>query len=433
MDGCDHHYEMKNGIPHGTSEVFGKEMDQRRYVIALIEEVYRKFGFDPLNTPILEHANVFKGHHGEGEELLFHLVDRIEEDLVLRYDLTVSLARYMSDHPESPVPFKRYQIAPVFRDDETDRGHFREFTQCDGDVIGVSDLTADAEVIHMAYEGLTKLGFTEFKININHRKIINGIAQKIGLTNKDGQLKLQRALDEVSKFAEKWEYHNCSDHHDDFIHHIDEILRKRGLTESAISMIISIFMIPGNLEQKLDGLSIFLYDNHEAITGISELQEIISYTSDQVREKINFDLTLARGADYYTGFILEGSLPNIPIGAVLGGGRYDDLVKNLGGPDLPAVGMAFGLERIIVAMQQLGLNSFKKSPRILVVSQHEDEKKVLLDYTRKLRMEGNYTDFLSIFDRNKEEIYAYAKKRGFDSIIVIVDEQIKTWKMDIGI
>jgi len=237
----------------------------------------------------------------------------------------------------------------------------------------------------------------------------------------------------VSKFAEKWEYHNCSDHHDDFIHHIDEILRKRGLTESAISMIISIFMIPGNLEQKLDGLSIFLYDNHEAITGISELQEIISYTSDQVREKINFDLTLARGADYYTGFILEGSLPNIPIGAVLGGGRYDDLVKNLGGPDLPAVGMAFGLERIIVAMQQLGLNSFKKSPRILVVSQHEDEKKVLLDYTRKLRMEGNYTDFLSIFDRNKEEIYAYAKKRGFDSIIVIVDEQIKTWKMDIGI
>ncbi len=416
MGHSDHQHQ---GIPLGTTEMFGEEMDQRKHVIGIIGSVYRKFGFDLLKTPTLEYAKIFKGHHGEGEELLFRLNGSSSEKLVLRYDLTVPLARYVSDHPEVPVPFKRYQIATVFRNDEVDKGHFREFTQCDADVVGISDLTADAEVICMAYTGLEKLGFSHFRININHRKIINALSEKSSLSNREGRLAVQRALDVVSKFSEKWEYHGNPQYRSSFAGHIHEILVERNLSEQAIDVIQSALTIDGDFDKKMIDLRVLLKDFPEGLIGISELMEITSYLPSRVKQKIDLDLSLARGADYYTGFILEGSIPNISVGAILGGGRFDNLVKDLGGPNLPAVGMAFGLERIMVSLAELNiLKNIKSATRIIVVPKNEEEKAKLFDFARKLRGKGINTDFVPMFSHTDDEISTYALKRGFTALAI---------------
>lgn len=166
-------------VPQGTADIFGAKMRLREHVIHTIERVYRQFGFELLSTPILENASVFSGHHGEGEKILFNLRDKKDVPLVLRYDLTVPLARVMGMYPDIPRPFKRYQIASSFRDDEPDKGHFREFTQCDADIVGVANLAADAEVVIMADSGLRQIGFDSYNIRVNHRSILNGIAEYI--------------------------------------------------------------------------------------------------------------------------------------------------------------------------------------------------------------------------------------------------------------
>ncbi|MFA6263497.1 MAG: HisS family protein [Candidatus Babeliales bacterium] len=402
------------GIPQGTSEFFGMQFIQRKMVLDIIETIYKEYGFDPLSTPVLEHAKVFSGHHGEGESLLFHLKDCTSQEMVLRYDLTVPMARYIADHPEAPIPFKRYQIATVFRDDEIDKGHFREFTQCDGDVIGVGDRSADAEVIHMACEGLSRLGFPNFVININHRLIIKALAEKSELAGTQGRLHLQRAMDEVSKFSEKWVHHNNPDYHSSFIAHIREILARRALPDKAVQAIIFVCTLEGDTNHKFEVMKKFLGDFSEGVNGIEELEEICSYLDTDIKKRINFDLLLARGADYYTGFILEGSIPNIPVGAVLGGGRYDHLVKNLGGPDLPAVGMAFGLERILTALLELKLiQEYDHTVRILVVPTAKQQHQPLLELTRKLRKKGLAADFIPMNSCSEIAIKEYAQKRNF--------------------
>lgn len=418
-------FYKNQGIPIGTIEIFGERMYQRLHLIGVIESVYREFGFDPLSTPILEHANVFKGHHGEGEELLFNLRDKKLTELVLRYDLTVPLARYICDHPEAPIPFKRYQIAQVFRDDEVDNGHFREFTQCDGDIVGISDLTADAEIINMAYSGLTKLGFPDFVLNINNRKIIQALADKSGLRNKTGRLQMQRALDAISKFSEKWPHHNDQRYQEPYANEIHRILDERRLTKRAVETIQEVFMCSGDFDQKIISLNNLLIGFPEATLGIEELIEIVSYLDPVVKEKINLDLSLARGADYYTGFILEGSLVNMPIGAILGGGRFDNLIKNLGGPNLPAVGMAFGLDRILVALNELEALPSLETDRMIVVPQQHNQRVGLLNLTHELRRQNNHVDYIPMLGCSNEEISEYAKKRGFSTLVISDNTSVK--------
>jgi histidyl-tRNA synthetase len=435
-----HNYDYaKKGIPAGTVERFGEEMSKQKHVIDIIESVYQEFGFDPFDTPTLEKAEVFKGHHGEGEEILFHLSDSQSSELVLRYDLTVPLARYIADHPEAPIPFKRYQVASVFRDDEVDKGHFREFIQCDGDIVGINDLTADAEVIDMAYKGLTKLGFKNFVINVSHRKIINGIASKCGLSS----LEVQRCLDKVSKFLEKHKRDYPPMYYDGYNttppnvekewqkhldHGIDSILSAQGITGKAKKAIVSLFEMHGNFDTKIKRLADFLENSSEGIVDIEELKEIINYLTSEVKRKVNLDLSLARGADYYTGFILEGSVPGVDVGAILGGGRFDRLVKDLGGPDLPAVGMAFGLDRIMVCMKELNiLKNLELSDKILIAPQSETKKEELLILARRCREANINVDFIFFPNptHSSDDIEEYAKARGFSVLITGNDSGLK--------
>lgn len=296
------------GIPAGTSEVYGVEMRRLQSVIDVIRDTYETFGFDPLHTPVLENAETFHGHHGEGEKLLFRFSDSGGNPLVNRYDLTVPLARFAASHPEVPRPFKRYQIAPVFRDDTPDLGHFREFTQCDGDTIGNSDPSSDAEVINVAYSGLSRLGFSDFTIRVNHRGIIKAIAEKAGVNDEQGVVTVQRALDFSDKVTKSGVAGIRSD------------LEEYGAPSPVISVITELLSLDfDDPLEKLSALESSLGFSATGRTALGELRVILEMLPANVLEKTFVDLTLARGADYYTGFILEGVINDVPVGVVIGG------------------------------------------------------------------------------------------------------------------
>lgn len=336
--------EVANSIPLGTSDVKGFDARVKDYVLGKIKEVYENYGFEPLYTPIIENAEVFNGHHGEGEKLLFKLKDKQGMELVLKYDSTVPLARVISMYPEIQKPYKRYQLQESFRDDDVDKGHFREFVQCDGDVVGATTLLADAEIIMIAYDGLDKIGFSDFTIRINHRKIIQGIAEKAGIYSDSGFIKIQRAIDYADKIIKNG------------VAGIKQDLEKRNVSDTVINVICDLVnIVTEDPFETLDKIQGYLADSNSALEGIQELREILTYIPSNVLSKVKIDFTLARGADYYTGFIIESIINNIELGAVLGGGRFDNLVEAFCDEKVPAVGMAFGLERIITAMKELEL------------------------------------------------------------------------------
>lgn len=403
---------LKQTIPLGTSEVYGKEARNRDGVMDIIRGVYELHGFEPLHTPVLENSVVFNGHHGEGEKLLFCLHDSKKNSLVLRYDLTVPLARFVTANPDIPRPLKRFQMAPVFRDDEVDLGHFREFTQCDGDVVGASSLTADAEILSLAHDGLTKLGFKNFTLRVNHRAIIRGIAAKSGINTPDGVLQVQRALDFADKVIK------------DGIKGVERDLRKRGISENVIENIISVIDMPGDPAKALTKLSQILSGQEQALKGLHELEEIIGYLDPQVADRVAIDLTLARGADYYTGFVLEGVVKDVPVGAVLGGGRYDNLVSAFSSSPEPAVGMAFGLERILTAMKMMEMSHASSNERVLVVPLHKDHGATALYVARSLRKDGIHTDLCAEMP-DIESARKYASSRNFNVLVFYSEDGVQ--------
>lgn len=345
-----------NEIPRGTEDLIGKEARLRDWVINMVRNVYEKYGLEPLYTPIIENAEVFNGHHGEGENLLFSFKDKCGEDLVLKYDSTVPLARVVSMHPEIPRPYKRYQFQESFRDDETDKGHYRAFIQLDADIVGVETMLGDAECVMMAYEALSELGFNDFTIRLNHRKIIKAIAQKAGETSKEGFLEIQRAIDYADKVIKNG------------IEGIRQDLERRNISSSVIKIICEIVeKITDNPVDTLENIRKYFSDNPVAQEGINELEEILSYIPNRMMPKVKIDFTLARGADYYTGSIFEAKINGIELGAVLGGGRFDQLVEAFSSEKIPAVGFAIGMERIIVALKELWLTERMEYPRKLFI------------------------------------------------------------------
>ncbi len=413
------HHSKRTSIPPGTVDIYGAKMRQRQNVLNIIKDVYENFGFDPLHTPILENSIVFNGHHGEGEKLLFNLTDSTGNELVNRYDLTVPLARFVTMHPEINRPYKRYQLEPVFRDDNPDKGHFREFTQCDGDIVGIKDLISDAEIISLAYSGLKKLGFNDFIIRINHRNIIQGIAEKAGITSKSGILEVQRALDFSDKITKKG------------IDGIKTDLQSYGATKEVVDAISEMITIDGDIDSKLIKIESAFEGQSSGLKGVSELKEIIYYLDPKIKEHVVIDLTLSRGADYYTGFILEGIIPEVAVGAVLGGGRYDNLIEACGGNSEPAVGMAFGLERIILAMEEKKLfDKIKKENRTLVFSKtNNSNKKKILYSVLQAREAGFSVDFLT---EDNISIADYAKERTFDLLIICNDSTVEYIELELS-
>jgi len=393
---------MKNLIPAGVTDIYGLTMVNRRNIINKLEAVYQRYGFEPLSTPTIEYLSVFGGHHGEGEKIFFHLNDKHNNKLILRYDLTVPLARFISSHPEIKLPYKRFQFANSFRDDDVDHGHFREFTQCDGDIIGDSNLLADAEIVNIAYSGLKEVGFNDFTIRLNHRLLIKGIAEYACGSDCD-ILSIQRALD----FADKTIKNG--------IDGVKQDLLNRGINSDSVEKICYLLGIVSKSSNVLGQLKEVLVDCPDAISGVNELEEILRFLDNDVSSHVSIDLTLARGADYYSGFILEAVIPGIKVGAVLGGGRYDNLVSSFSGGNIPATGMAFGLDRIITALNDLGItNNISNDIVLMAVNRNQLSESLLA--ASNLRSAGVNVNFNVNFD-TLESAVDYAESRNYPVIL----------------
>ena len=326
----------------GMRDFLPQRMILRHYVIDEIRRVFERFGFEPLQTPTIEYAETLEGKFGEeADKLIYQFEDRGGRHVGLRYDLTVPLARVVSMYPELVKPFKRYQIAPVWRAERPQKGRYREFYQCDVDIVGSSSTLADAEVVSVAYHALRQLGFNHFEILINNRKILQGIAARTGISAAQATL-VWRAVDKWDKIGPEG---------------VRAELASIGLSDETIQGLFDLFAANHDRGAALEAISARLADIPVAMEGIRELEEIQSHLrlSDLPPEFYRVDLHMVRGLDYYTGPIFEIVVREPRIGSIAGGGRYDQLVGLVGPANYPAVGISLGLDRLIDVIDELGM------------------------------------------------------------------------------
>ncbi|MGH2461543.1 MAG: histidine--tRNA ligase [Chloroflexota bacterium] len=326
----------------GMRDFLPSRMILRHHVIDELRRGFERFGFEPLQTPAIEYAETLEGKFGEeADKLIYRFEDRGGRNVGLRYDLTVPLARVVSMYPELVKPFKRYQIAPVWRAERPQKGRYREFYQCDVDIVGSTSLLADVEVMTVAYQSLRQLGFGHFHILINDRKLLHGVAAKLGLPDDQAAL-VWRAIDKWDKIGPEG---------------VRSELREAGFPPDLIDRLYDLFEARPTNTETLGALAERLPDEPLAIEGIRELEQVIEYLglSEVPPEFYRIDPHLVRGLDYYTGPIFEVVVEQPRIGSVCGGGRYDHLVGRLGSVEFPAVGISLGLDRLIDVIDELGL------------------------------------------------------------------------------
>ncbi|HLG51183.1 MAG TPA: histidine--tRNA ligase [Chloroflexota bacterium] len=326
----------------GMRDFLPARMILRHWVIEQVRRVFERFGFEPLETPAIEYLEVLEGKNGaEADKLIYSFEDRGGRRVGLRYDLTVPLARVVAMYPELPKPFKRYQIGPVWRAERPQRGRYREFYQCDADIVGSASMLADAEVVTVAYQALRQLGFTRFQILINNRKLIQAVGTRLAVPAERVPL-LWRAID-------KWEKIGPAG--------VRAELLESGFDPSTIDRLLGILDVPADTADTLSILSDRLGDIPLGAEGIRELEELLGYL-DLLEVPADFtrvDPRMVRGLDYYTGPIFEIVVEEPRIGSISGGGRYDHLVGLLGPVEAPAVGISLGLERLIDVIDELGM------------------------------------------------------------------------------
>ncbi|HEX8176329.1 MAG TPA: histidine--tRNA ligase [Pyrinomonadaceae bacterium] len=422
----------------GMRDFLPADVRRREYVIGVIREVYERYGFEPLETPAAENIETLMGKYGEeGNQLIFKILRRGEHektgqaDLALRYDLTVPLARVVAEYKEKlPKFFKRYQIQPVWRADRPARGRFREFYQCDVDVLGSRSMIVEAELCAAVGEALGKLGFTNFTIRLNHRQVLTGVLEAAGIP-ADKQTDALIALDKLDKVGREG---------------VVKELSARGIPEDAGDNLLSFFEVAGSLEHAaelsvieggaeaqalnaalLGRLVEFVGDNEAGARGIDELRSIIEYAgASGIAPKIRIDPSLARGLSYYTGTIMEVNVPDIA-GSLGGGGRYDNLVGMFLGQDIPACGFSLGLERIIVVMTEREMfpQTLATSPAdVMVTIWSEDSISDSVALAQSLRAEGLRVDLYTEADKLGKQL-KYASSRGIRFVAVPGEEERK--------
>jgi len=415
-------------VPRGMRDFTPQDMCNRTFIIEKIKSVFLRYGYEPIETPALEYWETLSGKYGEeGERLIYRLTDRGGRELGLRYDLTVPLARFVTNHPEIPRPFKRYQIQPVWRADKPQKGRYREFYQCDFDIVGVFDLSADAEIVAVLYDCLVAIGFNKFKIRLNSRKLIRALVEQLGLP-LDSELPLARAIDKFER--------------DGFDGVIAE-LKNQNLTDEKVSILKRFLSLQGmDFDEVFKSAKTVLENAPSASEGISELKQLTKYL---VRYDINFeriflDLSLARGLDYYTGPIFEATVEGAGIGSVSGGGRYDGLLGIFSGQKIPATGASIGLDRIVTALESLYPETGQKSFIDVLVTRFSDETE---DYSYKiasLLRKGGFSVDLYLGDISKKGLrgqLGYAQEKAIPFVIIagpeeMAQEQVKLKIMKSG-
>lgn len=418
---------QKPSIPKGTRDFSPEEMAKRNYIFNTIRDVYHLYGFQQIETPAMENLSTLMGKYGEeGDKLLFKIlnsgdcfsgISREELDDMnpakfaakacekgLRYDLTVPFARFVVQHRnEISFPFKRYQIQPVWRADRPQKGRYREFYQCDGDVVGSDSLINEVELIQIMDEVFRRFGI-RICIKMNNRKILAGIAEILGAA--DMIVDITVAIDKLDKIG---------------IDNVNEELRSKGLSDEAIQKLQPVIMLSGSNSEKIDSLKQILANSEIGLKGIAELEFILNRIDKlTLRSELELDLTLARGLNYYTGAIFEVKAMDVQIGSITGGGRYDNLTGVFGMDGVSGVGISFGADRIFDVLNQLDLypKDALLTTQLLFVNFGEKEEAYLLPIIAKVRAAGIRTELYPESAKMKKQMgYADTKKIPFVAIV----------------
>jgi histidyl-tRNA synthetase len=423
----------KPSIPKGTRDFTTEEMLRRDYIFDTVKKVFRLYGYNPIETPAMENLSTLLGKYGdEGDRLLYRILnsgdflsDVSEEELFnreynrlsslicgkgLRFDLTVPFARYVVQHRNEIVfPFRRYQIQPVWRADRPQKGRYREFFQCDADVVGSDSLLNEYEMIRIIDDVFVRLGIVSV-IKINNRKILSGIAEYIGEADRITDITV--AIDKLEKIG---------------IEAINEELQSKGVSASAVSKLKPVLVLSGNTETKLNELESILQSYETGMKGISELRTLFGYIDySPLSSDIEFDLTLARGLDYYTGAIIEVKSKEVNIGSICGGGRYDNLTGVFGLEGVSGVGISFGADRIYDVLNQLDL--FKETEttgtQVLIVNFGANEIKYALNISDMLKRKEVRSELYPEPVKLKKQL-SYADSNKIPYIIIAGEEEIK--------
>lgn len=421
----------KPSIPKGTRDFSPVEMAKRNYIFDTIKEVYALYGFQQIETPAMELLQTLMGKYGEeGDKLLFRVLNSgdymsklSDEELLernslrlsskicekgLRYDLTVPFARYVVMHrDELQMPFKRYQIQPVWRADRPQKGRYREFYQCDADVVGSDSLLNEVELMQIVDTVFTRFGI-RVQIKINNRKILSGIAEVIGEPDKIVDITV--AIDKLDKIG---------------LDKVNEELKADGISDEAIAKLQPIIALSGTNEEKLQTIREVLADSETGLKGVEETQFILDTLKGSLNNEIQLDLTLARGLNYYTGAIFEVKALDYAIGSITGGGRYDNLTGIFGMPGLSGVGISFGADRIYDVLN--GLDLYPKEAvngtKLLFINFGDKEMTYCLPVVRACRAAGISTEMFPDKAKMKKQM-SYANAKAIPFVVLAGDNEI---------
>ncbi len=430
---------QKPSIPKGMRDFSPEEMAKRNYIFNTIREVYALYGFSPIETPAMETLQTLMGKYGEeGDKLLFKVLNsgdflsgiddselcqrntlRLASRLCekgMRYDLTVPFARYVVMHRnELTFPFKRYQIQPVWRADRPQKGRYREFYQCDADIIGSDSLLNEVELLHIIDDVFSRLNI-RVAIKLNNRKVLSGIAEIIGAPEKIVDITI--AIDKLDKIG---------------LDKVNDELREKGLSEQAILRLQPIIMLEDSNESKLQTLRQVLAQSETGLKGIEELEYILSKTNlHPLRAQLDLDLTLARGLNYYTGAIVEVKALDVQIGSITGGGRYDNLTGVFGMPGISGVGISFGADRIFDVLNQLDLYPADslQATQVLFVNFGDAECDECLRHAAILRQKGIRVEIYPETAKMKKQM-SYADSRHIPFVALVGESEIAAGKINL--
>lgn len=424
---------QKPSIPKGTRDFGPVEMARRNYIFDTIREVFKLYGFSQIETPAMENLSTLMGKYGEeGDKLLFkilnsgnwpaslenidlqsesigHLTSKISEK-GLRYDLTVPFARFVVQHRnELTMPFKRYQIQPVWRADRPQKGRYREFYQCDADVVGSDSLINEIELISLIDEVFSRLGINII-IKLNNRKVLSGIAELVGQPDK--LIDITVAIDKIDKIG---------------IENVKAELSERGISEESIERLIPILEINGSTQERIAALSEILKEVETGAKGVSELEEVISGINNLgLKANIELDVSLARGLNYYTGTIIEVKAKDVAIGSITGGGRYDNLTGVFGMPGLSGVGISFGADRIYDVLNALDLypDSASATTRVMFTNFGKSEAEVSMKYLKLFRKAGISAEIYPDAAKMKKQMQR-ANDLAIPFVAIVGEEEMK--------
>ncbi len=424
----------KPSIPQGTRDFSADVIRKRNFILGHIRSIFELYGFQPLETPAMENLETLMGKYGEeGDKLIFKILNNGLNDpknidkakagfeklmegknttelteRALKYDLTIPFARFVAmNHGQLTFPYKRYQIQPVWRADRPQKGRYREFTQCDADVVGSTALLNEVELCNIYHTAFVNMGLADYELKINSRKILAALAELCG--GADKMMDITIAIDKLDKIG---------------IDKVKEELVQRGLTTPQINTIETYLHITGNNDEKLAAIAKLMSGNSTAAKGIEELKQV---AAEAANTNLSIDFTLARGLNYYTGIIFEVKAPSsVKMGSIGGGGRYDDLTGLFGVPNIPGVGISFGVDRIYDVLEELNLfpESLQSSTKVLFLNMGQAESKTVFKCMQQLRTAGIACEMYHEPAKMDKQL-KYADKKNIPFAVIIGTQELE--------